>query len=416
MVQNGWERDVAITLERHGAIAGFVPNSEPAPGATLLETIVPAMPNVHSHAFQRAIAAQTQRAGAREDDFWSWRTAMYARANAIDPDEYERAATEVFREMLAAGYGSVAEFHYIHTAPGGKRYASLPEMSERLCAAARTTGMTLLLLPVLYLHGDFGDAPLGPEQARFSVGLEGYIELWKTLFSRLDAYPHVSLGVAIHSLRAVNVAEMRYVLAEIRRSLPTVNVHIHIAEQQREVDACLATFGARPIEYLYDRIEVDSRWSLIHATHATDTELRGIVRSGARVGLTPTTEADLGDGIFPLREYVEADGAFGIGSDSNVRIDVAEELRWLEYAQRLRLGARNVLAAEAGASTGESIYRAAFSGGVNAVGGMQPELGAGAWYFDILDLPGDPSDALDRYIFASRGAPKRVRHILGPHV
>jgi formimidoylglutamate deiminase len=404
MTAGGWERDVTIATGPGGVVSTLRAGTAAAPGAAVLETIVPALPNAHSHAFQRAIAARTQHAQPGANTFWSWRSAMYARAHAIDPDEYERAATETFAEMAAAGYASVAEFHYLHAAPGGTPYDAPGEMSERLVAAAQHAGIGLTLLPVLYLHGDFGGAPLEPGQARFSLGLDGYLDLWRNLHARLRGLESVRLGIAFHSLRAVTVAELRATLDALLPIAPDAPLHIHIAEQQREVEACLATCGARPVELLCANVALSERWCLVHATHASDAELEQVAAARAVVALCPTTEADLGDGIFPARRFLDLGGRIALGSDSNVRIDPAEECRLLEYGQRLTAQARNVLSDPATPSTAETIYRAALSGGGAALGaGSFVEAGR---QLRAIALPGEREAALDAYVFASRERPQ----------
>jgi formimidoylglutamate deiminase len=308
--------------------------------------------NLHSHAFQRAMAGMAERQSDPEDSFWTWRETMYRFAARFDPDTLRAVAAQLYVEMLEAGYTQVCEFHYLHHAPDGRPYDDPAAMSRALVEAARETGIRLTLLPVLYMAGGFDGRPLGERQRRFGHDVDGYLRLFSTLHAlHGDA---LRVGCALHSLRAVPEAAMREVLA----ALPgDARVHVHIAEQVGEVQDCLAVRGARPVEWLLANAQVDARWTLVHATHLVPEEVGGIAASGATVAICPTTEANLGDGLFPLRDYLDAGGAWGIGSDSHISVSPVEELRWLEYGQRLVTRRRNIAVRADSTSVGETLLQ-----------------------------------------------------------
>ena len=315
--------------------------------------VVPGMTNLHSHAFQRAMAGLAERRSNAEDSFWTWREVMYAFAGTIGPDELRAIAAQLYVEMLKAGYTQVCEFHYLHHQPDGTPYADPATMSLALIEAAREAGIGLTLLPTLYMTGGFDGRPLSERQRRFRFDVDGYLDL----IERLGAHesPRVRIGAALHSLRAVPESAMRSVLA--CASLRDRPIHIHVAEQIGEVQDCLAVRNARPVEWLLDHAPVDARWCLVHATHLSDDEVTRLAASGAVAGLCPTTEANLGDGVFPLREYLDARGRIGVGSDSHISVSVVEELRWLEYGQRLMTRRRNVSASRSSPDTGATLFR-----------------------------------------------------------
>src|SRR5690348_4829085 len=366
------------------------------------------MPNLHSHAFQRAMAGLAERRGPGEDSFWTWRETMYAFASRIGPEELQAIAAQLYVEMLKAGYTHVCEFHYLHNAPDGTRYANPAAMSLALVEAAQEAGIGLTLLPVLYMAGGFDGRPLSERQRRFGMDVEAYLRLLERL--RALESPQLRVGIALHSLRAVPEQAIQEVLASFS-PLPSgegapkgrmkvrpergvadlaepspqplsrgergfMPIHIHIAEQTAEVEECIALRGARPVRWLLDHAEVDARWCLVHATHLDESEVAGLAKSGAVAGLCPTTEANLGDGLFPLADYLDANGTLGIGSDSHISVSPVEELRWLEYGQRLVARKRNIAARAAGASVGEILWQAALLGGTQA-SGITP-LGKGA--------------------------------------
>ncbi len=357
---DGWQAGVTLAVGTDGRLQA----SSQTAAEPLGHWVLPGMPNLHSHAFQRAMAGLAERRGNTDDNFWSWRETMYAFAATIGPDELRAIAAQLYVEMLKAGYTQVCEFHYLHHQPDGTPYAHPEAMSLALIEAAREAGIALTLLPVLYISGGFDGRALTPRQRRFGHAVEGYLRLLETL--RVHESADLRIGIALHSLRAVPEQAMREVLAsDIAKICP---IHIHIAEQIGEVQDCLATRGARPVEWLFDHADVDPRWCLVHATHLTDAETGQIARSGAVAGLCPTTEANLGDGLFPLAAYQDAGGTFGIGSDSHISISPVEELRWLEYGQRLSTRHRNVAARRQGDSVGETLWRAALRGGAQASG------------------------------------------------
>ncbi|TAN04272.1 MAG: formimidoylglutamate deiminase [Rhodanobacteraceae bacterium] len=325
---------------------------------------LPGMPNLHSHAFQRAMAGLAEQRGPGDDSFWTWRETMYGFASRIQPDALRAIAAQLYVEMLKAGYTHVCEFHYLHNAPNGKPYADPAAMSRAIIEAARESGIGLTLLPVLYMTGGFDGRPLSERQRRFGLSVDAYLRLLESLTALQS--PRLRVGIALHSLRAVPEAAMREVLAAPQaRDCP---IHIHIAEQIGEVQDCLGVRNARPVQWLFDHAEVDPRWCLVHATHLDDSELRAIAKSGAVAGLCPTTEANLGDGLFPLAAYIDAGGTLGIGSDSHISVSPVEELRWLEYGQRLTTRHRNIAARTPGASVGETLWGAALRGGRQAAG------------------------------------------------
>ena len=313
---------------------------------------LPGIANLHSHAFQRAMAGLAERQTHPADSFWTWRETMYRMAARFDPDALHAVASQLYVEMLEAGYTTVCEFHYLHHAPDGSAYATPSAMSDALVAAARETGIRLTLLPVLYMTGGFDGRELGPRQRRFGHAVEDYLRLLQDLHARQDDMLRV--GCALHSLRAVPAVAMRAVLEALPAQVP---IHIHVAEQLGEVQDCLAIRDLRPVEWLLRNAEVDARWTLVHATHLNDGEVAGIAQSGATVAICPSTEANLGDGLFRLRDYLDAGGAWGIGSDSHISVSPVEELRWLEYGQRLVTRRRNIAVAPGTPGVGASLLR-----------------------------------------------------------
>lgn len=415
LLPNGWAQNVLLTVDSCGDFASVTADSPPDGATPLPGFLVPGMPNVHSHAFQRSLAGRAERAGPRADSFWTWREAMYAEVERIEPDAFEALAAGAYAAMLEAGYTSVCEFHYVHRAPGGAAYARPSELADRIVAAARATGIGLTLLPVLYRHADFGALPLGERQARFALSLDEYAALQDALHASYAGDPQVTLGAAPHSLRAVTRDEFRELERLVHARVPAAPLHVHVSEQQREVEACVGAFGTTPIAVLADTVALDERWCLVHATHATDAELALIANAGTVAGLCPTTEANLGDGIFPAARFAAAGGRFGIGSDSNVTIDVAEELRWLEYVQRLTLQQRNVMRDVTTPSVGRFLFDAALRGGARASGRRSGALAVGYRADAVaLALPGDARGAgdelLDIAIF--RSGAWRVRDVL----
>ncbi len=399
LLPEGWRRDVRLTLS-DGRIETIEMESPPQTGDEHHAVVVPGMPNLHSHAFQRAMAGLAEVRGPAADNFWSWRTVMYRFALSMTPDDVEAVAAQLYMEMLEAGFCRVGEFHYLHHDRDGSPYANIAEMAERIGAASAETGISLTLLPVLYAHSGFGGAAPIEGQRRFINTTARFEALMAGCRAVTDRLEGAVLGVAPHSLRAVTPEELA-VAVGLAGEGP---IHIHVAEQTREVEDCIAWSGARPVEWLLADAEVDGRWCLIHATHMTPDEAYAMAKSGAIAGLCPVTEANLGDGIFPAPVFLDEGGRFGVGSDSNILISVPEELRQLEYSQRLGLHARNVIAA-GGGSTGRRLFEGALSGGGAALS-CRPELVAGA-AADFVSLDGsavpylDGDRLLDSWIFAS---------------
>ena len=370
LLDDGWRRDVLITLAGPMICAIEAGISVPPDAARIGGVALPGIPNVHSHAFQRAMAGLPERRGPQDDDFWTWRDVMYRFLAHMSPDDIEAVAALAYVEMLESGFTTVGEFHYLHNAPDGSRYADPAELAGRIIAAASAAGIGLTLLPCFYAHGGFGGKPVSPAQARFLSDLDGFADLIDASARHLSGLDGARLGIAPHSLRAVDAQE----LGELVRSYSSGPIHMHTAEQVREVDECLAWTDARPVEWLLDNMPIDPRWCLIHCTHMTPVETQRLARSGAVVGVCPITESNLGDGIFPAVEFERAAGRYAIGSDSNVRIAANEELRTLEYGQRLRDQRRNRLGIQ-GSSTGRALFDAACSGGMRALGLNEPRGG-----------------------------------------
>jgi formimidoylglutamate deiminase len=361
---HGWETNVRIGVEENGVIAHASDNAERGDADYLGRFVVPAMPNIHSHAFQRAMAGLAERQTNAEDSFWTWRETMYAFAGRLDPDSLRAIAAQLYVEMLKAGYTHVCEFHYLHHQPGGEPYADPAAMSLALVEAAKEAGIGLTLLPALYITGGFDGHPLSERQRRFGNSVDGYLALLEKLRKVENAA--LRIGIALHSLRAVPHDAMRRVLAE--HPLVRPPIHIHVAEQIGEVQDCLAVRNARPVEWLLDHAPVDDRWCLVHATHVTPDELRGMAQVGAAAGLCPTTEANLGDGVFPLKPFLSLGGVIAIGSDSHISVSPVEELRWLEYGQRLTTRHRNIAVSESSQSVGETLWSDTLFGGARASG------------------------------------------------
>ena len=367
----GWRRDVTLRIAG-GSIEAVEPGSPP-PGAEVHAIGLPGLPNLHSHAFQRAMSGLAETRGHAPDSFWSWREAMYRVALAMRPEDVEAVAAQLYVEMLEAGFTRVGEFHYLHNDLDGRPYADRAEMASRIAAAAAATGIGLTLLPVFYRHAGFGSTPAQPAQRRFTTDLDTYAVLLEASAAAVANLEGANVGAAPHSLRAAAPDEVRAVAA-LAAGRP---VHIHVAEQVKEVEDCIAWSGARPVEWLLDNAPVDGSWCLVHATHMTPAEAQAVAGRNAIVGLCPITEANLGDGAFDGPVFAAQGGRFGIGTDSNVSIGAADELRQLEYAQRQQRMARNVMASP-GHSTGLALFEAALAGGSAALGQEPPGLAEGA--------------------------------------
>ncbi len=379
LLPDGWAEDVRFEIAPDGTLAKVAPGAQAGAAPRAPGVVLPGMPNLHSHAFQRAMAGLAERAGPGEDSFWTWREVMYGFLRRLDPEQIEAIAAQLYVEMLKAGYTAVGEFHYLHHDPQGRPYADPAEMSRRVIAAARASGIGITLLPVLYGFSDFGGQPARAGQRRFLNDPEGFLKLVEKLMADTRGDPQVAVGIAPHSLRAVTRETLSAALEGLDALDPQAPVHIHIAEQQGEVHDCVDWSGLRPVEWLLQNAPVGPRWCLVHATHATEAEAQGLAASGAVAGLCPTTEANLGDGVFPAPAYLAADGAFGIGSDSHVSVSPIEEVRWLEYGQRLMLKQRKLLAGEAEPrSVGGFLFKRALAGGAQALARPIGRLAPGA--------------------------------------
>ncbi|RAU46525.1 MULTISPECIES: formimidoylglutamate deiminase [unclassified Pseudomonas] len=410
----GWADNVRLEVSAEGVITRVQADADRQGAESIGGPVVPGMPNLHSHAFQRAMAGLAEVAGNPNDSFWTWRDLMYRLVGQINPEQLGVIARQLYIEMLKGGFTSVAEFHYVHQDAAGKPYANPAELALQVSQAARSVGIGMTLLPVLYSHAGFGGSAPNEGQRRFIHTTDSYLDLHARLQPIIGAQPAQALGLCFHSLRAVTPGQIEQVLAANGSPCP---IHIHIAEQQKEVDDCLAWSGRRPLQWLYDNIEVDERWCLVHATHAEPDEVSQMAKSGAVAGLCLTTEANLGDGIFPAVDYIAQGGRWGIGSDSHVSLSVVEELRWLEYGQRLRDQRRNRLYRPDQPGVGRTLYDAALAGGAQAMGQPVGALQAGK-RADWLVLDGnDPylttatGDAiLNRWLFA--GGDRQVRHVM----
>lgn len=432
----GWHHAASLDCDADGM---FIAPTATETTAHNAQWALPGIANLHSHAFQRAMAGLAERRQApapvlarghheaaladhaaqqAADTFWSWRETMYAFAAQITPDDLQAIAAQLYVEMLRAGYTQVCEFHYLHHASNGKPFADPAAMSRALIAAARETGIGLTLLPVLYMRGGFDGRALSPRQARFGHSVDAFLRLLEILRAEEDALLHV--GMAFHSLRAVPPDAFTAVLAALPPNMPR---HLHIAEQVAEVDECVAVRGARPVRWLLDNAALDRSWTLVHATHLDPSEVHGIGASGATVALCPTTEANLGDGIFPLRAYLDAGGVWGIGSDSNSSVSPVEELRWLEYGQRLVTRCRNVAADAFVPSVGETLLRgvarSAGAGSGVALGALAVARRAD-WLVLDADAPElaarGPADVIDSWLFSGNRNLVRDVHVAGRRV
>lgn len=362
---SGWMSPGYITVDDDGNINAISANVPDGAVEHIGGIAVPGIANLHSHAFQRAMAGLSEfRTDAAQDSFWTWRDLMYRFVGRITPEDLEAIAAQLYVEMLKSGYTAVGEFQYLHHDRDGTPFGNPAEMTLRTLAAAKDIGIGATFLPVLYQYSGFGEQAPGEGQRRFINDADSFLRIYETIAATTDNESDLHTGVAPHSLRAAGEDAIRAVTASIHPSAP---VHIHIAEQEKEVVDCEAWSGLRPVELLLGRLAVDSRWCLVHATHMTPAESRAAAASGAIAGLCPTTEANLGDGLFDLPGWLDADGAVGIGSDSHISVSPVEELRLLEYGQRLRDRRRNV-AATSDVSTGRRLFDLAVAGGVRALG------------------------------------------------
>lgn len=408
LLSNGWAQNVALDIDEQGVIVNistdFVGGEDIISGYGL-----PGINNVHSHAFQRAMAGLAEYSTSDNDSFWTWRDIMYRFAGSVSSADLSIIAAQLYLEMLKAGYISVGEFHYLHH-EGDNNIA----MSQAIANAASKVGIGLCHLPVLYMASGFGGKSLNDGQQRFGHDLSNYLKLLERLSPIFEENPDQHLGMAFHSLRAVPENAMKECLEKMNVSGP---IHIHISEQQQEVDDCLTWSGKRPVEWLFDHAQIDERWCLIHATHLNQDEVSMIAHSGAVVGLCPTTEANLGDGLFPLQEYLNEGGDIAIGSDSHISVSVVEELRLLEYGQRLKYQRRNIAVSDKEIHTGTNLYKECLRGGAKASGFNNGaiEIGKRA---DIIMLDKDSSllvgtpekNIIDRFIFSGNAI--SVKHVM----
>ena len=406
LLPDGWAESVRLSI-LDGIIVEVEHNVPRQVNDRKCAVGVPGLANLHSHAFQRGMSGLAETRGPTSDDFWTWREIMYHFLDRLTPDDIEAIAALAYAEMLESGFTRVGEFHYVHHDCDGSPYDNVGELAGRICSAAVHTGINLTFLPSFYAHANFGGTNPTVGQRRFVTSLDQFAELFEGANRAASAQPGMTVGIAPHSLRAVTPAELETIISLCE----TGPIHIHVAEQVREVEDCIAATGARPVEWLLENVPLDSRWCLIHATHVTPGEIDGLVKSGATIGLCPITEANLGDGIFPAASFVARGGFFGIGTDSNVNIDAATELCTLEYSQRLTNLGRNVLVKEQGASSGRTLFDLALAGGIRSLNGGPVGLAAGA-PADIVTLACDyrslaarerGDTILDRFIFGGRG-------------
>ncbi len=405
MIAGEWTENVRLTVT-DGIVSRVESGVAAAPGDERGSVGIPGLANVHSHAFQRGMSGLAETRGPASDSFWTWREIMYHFLDRLTPEDMEAIAAQAYVEMLETGFVRVGEFHYVHHDGAGRPYENPAELAERICGAAAATGIRLTLLPSFYAHGGFGGLPTTAGQRRFITSLDEFARLYEAATRCARRLPRATVGVAPHSLRAVTPDELGRII-ELGKDGP---IHIHVAEQVREVADCLAATGARPVEWLLDHAPVDRRWCLIHATHMTPEEAAALARSGATAGLCPITEANLGDGIFPAVSFLAQGGRIGLGTDSNVAIGAAAELCQLEYSQRLASLGRNVLATAQGRSSGRSLYDLALAGGGAALGDPSVGLAEGS-PADVVSLTCDygsltareRGDAVfDRFVFGGR--------------
>lgn len=411
LLPGGWARDVRVTIA-DGTIREVQAGATAEVSRRVAGIALPGLPNLHCHTFQRAMAGLAERRGPAHDSFWTWREVMYRFLGQLSPEDVEAISAFAYMEMLERGFTAVAEFHYLHHAPDGTPYADLGEMAARIAAAAGDAGIGLTLLPSFYAYGGFGGAAPVAGQRRFLNDPDRFLKLVERSRAVVAPLASARVGIAPHSLRAVTPDTLQQVVA----AMPDGPIHIHAAEQTKEVDDCVAWSGRRPVQWLLDEMDIDRRWCLIHSTHMTAEETHGLARSGAVAGLCPLTEASLGDGFFNGPKFLESDGRFGVGTDSNIDIDAAGELRQLEYSQRLLHRGRNVMTMTEGESTGRRLLTQALAGGAQALQRAAGAIAAGQ-RADLVVLDHNHPDLvsanddvwLDAWIFvAGRSAVKDV--------
>ena len=404
LLSSGWAKEVLFSV-KDGQFHSFKTDCAPTAECHVLSgPVLPTIANVHSHAFQRVMAGAAEVSLNPNDSFWSWRDLMYKIVQKLTPEDAYIIAKQLYIDMLKAGYTQVGEFHYLHHDAGGKHYGQIGEMANQIISAANESGMGLTLLPVLYSHSGFGGQAPNAGQARFINSTDSYLALHQSCDKTLANHPIHKLGICFHSLRAVTKPQIERVLQSLAKDCP---VHIHIAEQQKEVQDSLAFSGQRPVEWLHNEIGLDARWCLVHATHLTDAERQTIASSQAVAGLCPTTEANLGDGIFPGVAFEQDNGRWGIGSDSHVSLSIVEELRTYEYGQRLRDQQRNRLYRPDQTSVGDNLYQQALLGGNQACDVSLGLAEGNRADFMVLDeshpfiAASEAKDLLNRWLFAT---------------
>jgi formimidoylglutamate deiminase len=414
LLNDGWASKQTITIEQ-GVItaidSGMIEGAEVARGA-----VIPGMVNCHSHAFQRAFAGFSEQGSEGQDSFWTWRKIMYQFLAQLTEVDAKNIAKQLYIEMLKMGYTRVAEFHYLHHDIDGSIYsensAELATMAKAIFEASKESGIGLTLLPVLYQHSGFGEQLPSDGQKRFINSTEQFNQLVSDCFDLTEQFPNTNVGIAPHSLRAVDKTSLLSAVAHVRSLDKQAPIHIHISEQQKEVDDCLSHYGKRPVQWLLDNVELDKHWCLIHATHLDEQERKGMIAKQAIAGICPTTEANLGDGIFPTTEFLAEKGTIAIGSDSHISVNPIEELRWLEYAQRLIKQQRAILATEEQASVGQNLWQQAANGGAQSTNSNTGNLAIGK-QADLLVLDSNKTKLfananqhlLDSMIFASQQNP-----------
>ncbi len=410
LLADGWAKNKTLTLQD-----GIIKNIEDGQldhAECLAGPVIPAMVNCHSHAFQRAFAGFSEQSSGSRDSFWTWRQTMYQFLGKLTDKDVEIIATQLYIEMLKMGYSRVAEFHYLHNDIGGKRYNKPSQMAHAIFQASQRSGIGLTMLPVLYMYSGFGAQPVHSDQARFVNNIEQFNQLVQECFEHSKSLTNTNVGIAPHSLRAVDRDGLEQAIALVRNLDSTAPIHIHIAEQTKEVQDCISHCGKRPVEWLLENIDVDQHWCLIHATHLNEQERQGIVKAKAVAGICPTTEANLGDGIFPADQFLSEEGIMAIGSDSHISVSPFEELRSLEYTQRLILQKRAVLSEQNTPSTGLNLWQRAAKGGAQSTNSNLGELAVGK-QADLIVL--DPEKVrlfassseflMDSVIFASQSNP-----------
>lgn len=423
LLPDGWHDDVVVEVDGAGFIVGVAIGERPVHGPSIRGLAAPGLVNVHSHAHQRAMVGLAERSGPGADSFWTWREAMYGFALTMGPEDLEAVAAQLYVEALKSGYTAIGEFQYLHHQPDGTPYGEPAEMSLRCFAAAERAGIAITILPTLYAFGGFGGLPPTEAQRRFINDAEGFLRIVEDLASMTGDRHSRTVGISPHSLRAVSNELLTEVIGGLDAIEPEAPIHIHIAEQVKEVEDCLAWSGRRPIEYLLDTFDVGPRWCAIHATHMTREETARLAESGCTAGLCPTTEANLGDGIFNAVDFLGAGGAVAIGSDSHVTVSPADELRQLEYSQRLAHRARNVLAGGPHRSTGRRLFEAVAEGGAGALrqamGAIAPGMRCDIVVLDadhpaLTEREGDA--AIDSWVFAGGAACVMDVFVSGHHL